>query len=99
MRTTQWSPLSLSEIPPSTVDTSCHNNIPAAQVESNCLTEPLQSDSHSSQLVRQSLKTSDSGFLKKKRKFVYTVETSKPMQEKETHSQKIDSSPGNSSFW
>ncbi|XP_067451269.1 breast cancer type 2 susceptibility protein isoform X1 [Thunnus thynnus] len=94
MGTTQWSPLSLSEILPSTVVTSCHNNNPAAQVENNCLTEQLQSDSGSSQLVRPSLKITDSGFIKKKRHFIYTVETSKPqVQERETHSQKIDSSP------
>ncbi|XP_042270283.1 breast cancer type 2 susceptibility protein [Thunnus maccoyii] len=94
MGTTQWSPLSLSEIPPSTVVTSCHNNNPAAQVENNCLTEQLQSDSGSSQLVRPSLKITDSGFIKKKRHFIYTVETSKPqVQERETHSQRIDSSP------
>ncbi|XP_053176160.1 breast cancer type 2 susceptibility protein [Scomber japonicus] len=91
MGTTQWSPLSLSEIPNSTVG---HNNSPAAQVENNCLKKQLQSDSDCSQLVRPSLKISDSGFIKKKRQFVYTVKSSKPqVQEKEIHSQKIDSSP------
>ncbi|XP_062275871.1 breast cancer type 2 susceptibility protein [Scomber scombrus] len=96
--TTQWSPLSLSEIPNSTVDISCHNNSPAAQVENNCLKKQLQSDSDCSQLVRPSLKISDSGFIKKKRQFVYTVKSSKPqVQEKEIHSQKIDPSPAQES--
>ncbi|KAM7412802.1 hypothetical protein PAMA_020266 [Pampus argenteus] len=91
--TTQWSPLSLSEIPSSTVDTSCHNNNPAAQAENSRLTEPVQSDSDAIKLARPSLKISDSGFIKKKRQFVYTV-TSKPqVQEKDTRSSKIDSSP------
>ncbi|XP_044058562.1 breast cancer type 2 susceptibility protein isoform X2 [Siniperca chuatsi] len=92
---TQWSPLSLSEIPPSTVDTSCHDNSPATQVESNILTEQLQSDSDSGQLVRPPMKLTNFGFTKKKRTFVYTVETLKPqVQGKETQSQKMDSSPG-----
>ncbi|KAM7399055.1 hypothetical protein PAMP_018348 [Pampus punctatissimus] len=91
--TTQWSPLSLSEIPSSTVDTSCHTNNPAAQAENIRLAEQVQSDSDAIKLVSPSLKISDSGFTKKKRQFVYTV-TSKPqVQEKDSHSQKIDSSP------
>ncbi|XP_070762067.1 breast cancer type 2 susceptibility protein [Enoplosus armatus] len=90
---TQWSPLSLSEIPPCTLDTSCHDNSPATQVENNIETKQLRSDSDSGQLVRPPMKITDSGFIKKKRKFVYTVETLKPqVQGKETQSQKMDPS-------
>lgn len=69
----QWSPLSLSQIPPCTVD-------------SNILTQQLK-NSDSGQLVRPLIKVTDSGFVRKKRKFVYTVGTLQP-------SQKMDSSPG-----
>lgn len=93
---TQWSPLSLSEIPPCTADTSCQDNRPATQVENNILTQQLRSDSDSGQLVRPPMKITDSAFTKKKRKFIYTVETLKPqVQGKESQkSQKMDSSPG-----
>ncbi|KAM9852862.1 breast cancer type 2 susceptibility protein [Aulostomus maculatus] len=82
---TQWSPFSLSEISTTSVDSSCPNN-PDAHVEN----KELQKDSSSAaQLVKHS---SDSGFVKKKRTFVYTVETSKPkVLEKERHSQRMDS--------
>lgn len=83
---TQWSPLSLSEIPPCTVDASCHDNSHATQVENSILTEQVRSDPESGQLVRLPMKIPDSGFTKKKRTFVYTVETLKP--------QKMVSSPG-----
>ncbi|XP_037632124.1 breast cancer type 2 susceptibility protein isoform X2 [Sebastes umbrosus] len=87
---TQWSPLSLSEIPPCTVDAG-----PATRVENNISTEQLWNDSDSGRLVRLHMKLTDSGFTKKKRKFVYSVVTSKPqVQGKETHFQKMDSSPG-----
>ncbi|XP_074496387.1 breast cancer type 2 susceptibility protein isoform X2 [Sebastes fasciatus] len=87
---TQWSPLSLSEIPPCTVDAG-----PATRVENNISTEQLWNDSDSGRLVRPHMKLTDSGFTKKKRKFVYSVVTSKPqVQGKETHFQKMDSSPG-----
>uniref|UniRef100_A0A3Q0R597 BRCA2 DNA repair associated n=1 Tax=Amphilophus citrinellus TaxID=61819 RepID=A0A3Q0R597_AMPCI len=77
----QWSPLSLSEIPPYTADSSI-------------LTE-LQTDSDSRQLIRSPLKIADSGFIRKKRKFIYTVETLKPqVQENETDFQKMDTSLG-----
>lgn len=77
----QWSPLSLSQIPP-------------CSAESNNLTE-LQTDSDSRQLVRPPLKITDSGFIRKKRKFIYTVETLKPqVEESETDFQKMDTSPG-----
>lgn len=74
---TQWSPLSLSDIPPCTSESSCHASNPAAQVESNIFTEPSQSDSVCGQLVRPFLKTTESGFNKKKRKFIYSIEPSK----------------------
>ncbi|XP_054456800.1 breast cancer type 2 susceptibility protein isoform X2 [Anoplopoma fimbria] len=92
---TQWSPLSLSELPPCTVHTSCHDKSPAVQVETNISTEQLQRDSEFGQLVvGPPLKHTDSGFTKKKRQFVYTVETSKPkVQGKQTQCQRMDSSP------
>ncbi|XP_051253121.1 breast cancer type 2 susceptibility protein isoform X2 [Dicentrarchus labrax] len=91
---TQWSPLSLSEIPPCTVDTSCRDNSPATQMENNISTEQLQNDFDSGQLVRPPVKIRDYGFTKKKRKFVYTVETLDPqVLGKDTQSQKMDSSP------
>ncbi|XP_068571096.1 breast cancer type 2 susceptibility protein [Cebidichthys violaceus] len=91
---TQWSPLSLSELPPCTVQTSCRDNSPAIQVENNIPTEELQQDSDSGQLVvRPPMKSTDSGFTKKKRTFVYTVETSKlQVQGKETQCQRKASS-------
>ncbi|XP_042342387.1 breast cancer type 2 susceptibility protein isoform X2 [Plectropomus leopardus] len=92
---TQWSPLSLSEIPPCTVDTSCHDSNCATQMENKVLTGQLQSDSDSGLSVRPLMKTPDSGFTTKKRKFVYTVVTSKlQVQGKDTRSQRMDSSPG-----
>ncbi|XP_026175435.1 breast cancer type 2 susceptibility protein isoform X3 [Mastacembelus armatus] len=81
---TQWSPLSLSEIPACSVNTSYHDKCPA-QVK----IEQLQSDSEFGQPVRLPLTITDSGFTNKKRKFVYTVETSKTqVQEKEIQPQK-----------
>ena len=85
---TQWSPLSLSEIPPS----SCHDNGPATK--NSISAEQLRIDFNSVQLVRPPVKIPDSGFTKKKRKFVYTVKTQKSqVQGEETKSQKMDSSP------
>ncbi|XP_076591830.1 breast cancer type 2 susceptibility protein [Chaetodon auriga] len=92
---TQWSPLSLSEIQTCTVDTSCRDNSPATQVGNSILTEQQQSDFDSGRPVRPSMKLTQSGFTKKKRKFVYTVETLKPhVQREDTQSQKTDSSQG-----
>ncbi len=89
---TQWSPLSLSEIPPFTVDISCSENI-SEQTEGNMLTEKQQSGFDSGQVVRPHMKITDSGFTKKKRKFVYTIKTSKSqLQGEETESQRTDSS-------
>uniref|UniRef100_A0A3Q4IA78 BRCA2 DNA repair associated n=1 Tax=Neolamprologus brichardi TaxID=32507 RepID=A0A3Q4IA78_NEOBR len=77
----QWSPLNLSEIPPCTA-------------ENNILTE-LQPDFDSRQLVRPPIKITDTGLIRKKRKFVYTVETLKPkVKENETNFQKINTSSG-----
>nr|XP_046245556.1 breast cancer type 2 susceptibility protein isoform X2 [Scatophagus argus] len=91
---TQWSPLSLSEIPPCTVDTSCRNG-PATQVENNILTERPQHGSDSGQQFRSRLKITDLGFSKKNRKFVYTVDTLKlQTQGEDTQSQKVDSLSG-----
>lgn len=92
---TQWSPLSLSEIPLDTVDTSCHDSA-ATQVENNSRTpEQLRHDFDCGQLVRPCLKVTHSGFTKKKRKFVYTVETSKlQVQGEDAQSQKMESLSG-----
>ncbi|XP_045929819.1 breast cancer type 2 susceptibility protein [Micropterus dolomieu] len=87
---TQWSPLSLSDIPPSTVDT-CHDNSLTRQVDNNIIPGQLWNDTSFGQL-RPPVKISDSGFTK--RKFVYTVDSLKlQVQGKETQSQKMDSSP------
>ncbi|XP_070685446.1 uncharacterized protein [Pempheris klunzingeri] len=93
---TQWSPLSLSEIPPCTADASSHNNNPATQVENSILTNQVQSNPDSGQRVRPPAKITYSGITKKRRTFVYTVETLKPQTQgnTETHFQKMDSSPG-----
>lgn len=75
MGVTQWSPLSLSEIPLSAVDASC-NDPAATQVASNSRT-PEQPRFNCGRLVRQRIEVPRTGFIKKKRKFIYTVETSK----------------------
>ncbi|KAM4566244.1 breast cancer type 2 susceptibility protein [Odontesthes bonariensis] len=78
----QWSPLRLSEIPPCTE-------------ESKILAGHPQGGIDSLQLSRPSVKISDSGFIRKRRKFVYTVGTLKPqIKENEVAAQKMDSSPG-----
>ncbi|XP_041849771.1 breast cancer type 2 susceptibility protein isoform X2 [Melanotaenia boesemani] len=74
----QWSPLNLSEIP-------------ACTVENNILTEKLQGNTDSNQPARPLVKITESVFIRKKRKFVYTVGTLKPqVQGEEPHSQKMD---------
>ncbi|XP_061828628.1 breast cancer type 2 susceptibility protein [Nerophis lumbriciformis] len=64
---TQWSPLSLSEIPATTVETNVATlqDASTAQVESQC---------RSDQPVKPSVNISDSAFIKKKRTFVYTID-------------------------
>lgn len=84
----QWSPLSLSEIPSCTMDTSCPENNPPTHLENKFSTEQLQRDTDSGQVVRPPLTVTQSGLTKKKRKFIYTVHT----QEKEMQSQKRNSS-------
>ncbi|XP_059187692.1 breast cancer type 2 susceptibility protein [Centropristis striata] len=93
---TQWSPLSLSEIPPYTVDSSCRDNSPVTQVKNSILIERLQSDSDSGHPQKPTTKPTNSGFTMKKRTFVYTLDTSKSQgQGKETPSHTMmDSSPG-----
>lgn len=86
---TQWSPLNLSEIPFSTVDSSCHNNA-ATEVEHNSRTPgKWQHVFDRGQQKTPHMKVVDTGFKKKRRKFVYSVETSKPH---DTQSQKMESS-------
>ncbi|XP_030007764.1 breast cancer type 2 susceptibility protein [Sphaeramia orbicularis] len=92
---TQWSPLSLSEIPHISVDTSCHVDVTGKLSDTNILPEQPLSYSDSGKLVKQYLKMTDSGITKKKRCFVYTVKSSKlPQQEQEVHSENSASSPG-----
>ncbi|XP_071352641.1 breast cancer type 2 susceptibility protein isoform X2 [Trachinotus anak] len=92
---TQWSPLSLSEIPACTVESSFHDNSPAAQEENNILTEQLQSNSDSGHLAKPPLKITHSGFTKRKRTFIYTVETPRTqVHGKETQSSKMESFAG-----
>ncbi|KAM6987406.1 breast cancer type 2 susceptibility protein [Tautogolabrus adspersus] len=80
---TQWSPLSLSEIPAFT----------ATQVKNGISTKHLQKDSDSATQVRRPLNMTDSGFTKKKRKFIYSVKTSKqPDEGAETTSHRMVSS-------
>uniref|UniRef100_A0A673CBD9 BRCA2 DNA repair associated n=1 Tax=Sphaeramia orbicularis TaxID=375764 RepID=A0A673CBD9_9TELE len=74
---TQWSPLSLSEIPHISVDTSCHVDVTGKLSDTNILPEQPLSYSDSGKLVKQYLKMTDSGITKKKRCFVYTVKSSK----------------------
>uniref|UniRef100_A0A665VJ43 BRCA2 DNA repair associated n=1 Tax=Echeneis naucrates TaxID=173247 RepID=A0A665VJ43_ECHNA len=91
---TQWSPLNLSEIPSCTVD-FCHDNSCAAQAEKKTLTEQQTNDSGPIQLLKPPLKITDSVFAKKKRKFIYTIETSKKLTHgKETKSPKTNSITG-----
>ncbi|XP_019943896.2 breast cancer type 2 susceptibility protein [Paralichthys olivaceus] len=87
---TQWSPLSLSEIPAS----SCRDNCHATQEDKKTILEQMRSNSDSGQLTRPHLTGSYYGFTKKKRQFVYTIETPKTQtQRNETPSLKNDTSP------
>lgn len=81
----QWSPLSLSEIAPCTMDTSCQDK-PATQLENKSNVKHLQNGADSGQVLGPPF--THSGLTKKKRKFIYTVGT----QGKETQSQKRISS-------
>ncbi|KAM8902703.1 breast cancer type 2 susceptibility protein isoform 2-T3 [Spinachia spinachia] len=92
---TQWSPLSLSDLPPCTLHTSLNDSSLAIQVESNVSTEQLQRDADTGRLVvRTPLKHTVTGLSKKKRQFVYTVETPKlQVPGKEKQCQRMDSSP------
>lgn len=92
---TQWSPLSLSDIPLSTLGTSC-NDLAATQVASSSRTpEQSQYEFKCGRLVRPSIEVSHTGFMKKKRKFIYTVETSKLQCQGDTpKSQKMESLSG-----
>uniref|UniRef100_A0A7N6BFS6 BRCA2 DNA repair associated n=1 Tax=Anabas testudineus TaxID=64144 RepID=A0A7N6BFS6_ANATE len=74
----QWSPLSLSEIAPCTMDTSCQDK-PATQLENKSNVKHLQNGADSGQVLGPPF--THSGLTKKKRKFIYTVGT----QGKETH--------------
>ncbi|XP_060902997.1 breast cancer type 2 susceptibility protein [Labrus mixtus] len=81
---TQWSPLSLSEIPACTA--SCFQKSTATQVKSGISTKHLQKDSDSATQARRLLNITDSGFTKKKRTFIYSVKTSKqPEKQRETN--------------
>ncbi|KAF3693199.1 Breast cancer type 2 susceptibility protein Fanconi anemia group D1 protein [Channa argus] len=78
----------------SSTDISTTNNATSSQQRTNDHEpEPLKSDTESAQLVKTPLSITDSGFTKKRRKFIYTVDTSKmQVQEKAKQSQKRDTS-------
>lgn len=92
---TQWSPLSLSGIPLFTGN-AYDNNIPAKK-EGNGSRVPkeLQQDFDRGQRGRPQLNTRHTGLTKKKRKFVYTVETPKCQTRVDTQAQKVESFPVN----
>ncbi|CAJ1065080.1 breast cancer type 2 susceptibility protein [Xyrichtys novacula] len=80
---TQWSPLSLSDIPSCTA--SCYDTSTVKEIKNSSFTEKIQKDSDSG----KPLTVTDSGFLKKKRKFIYSVKTPKqPTQEEEPRSER-----------
>lgn len=82
---TQWSPLSLSDIPPSTEAALGPQNSPTTETQNGKLTIQLFDPS---QQVTPTVKVTHSGFTKRKRKFVYTVETPKqPIQAQDPPSQ------------
>lgn len=92
---TQWSPLSLSEIPLFTGN-AYDNNIPAKEEGNGSrVAEELQQDLDCGQRGRPQLNTKHTGLTKKKRKFVYTVETPKCQTRVDTQSQKVESFPVN----
>lgn len=92
---TQWSPLSLSEIPLCTVDTSGCNSSTAQEENNSRTPEHLRRDFDCGQLARPHVKVTSSGLTKKKRKFVYTVETTKlQVQGEDNEFQKTESLPG-----
>ncbi|XP_034556512.1 breast cancer type 2 susceptibility protein [Notolabrus celidotus] len=85
---TQWSPLSLSEIPSCTA--SCFDNSTAVQVKNNIFTEQLLKDSDSGAQIRKPLNITDSGLIKKRRKFIYNVKTPRQeVQGEETRCQRL----------
>lgn len=90
---TQWSPLSLSEIPLSTMDNSCHNSA-ATEVEHNSRTPgKWQHVFDRGQQKTPHMEVVNTGFNKKRRKFVYSIETSKlQVHGEDTQSQKMESS-------
>ncbi|KAM9318754.1 breast cancer type 2 susceptibility protein [Pholidichthys leucotaenia] len=77
---TQWSPLSLSEIPPSVVD-------------SKNVTEEIRSEPGFDQLIRPPVRITDSRFIRKKRTFIYNVGVTKSQAE-EILPQKVNESSG-----
>uniref|UniRef100_A0A8C6PCV6 Breast cancer 2, early onset n=1 Tax=Nothobranchius furzeri TaxID=105023 RepID=A0A8C6PCV6_NOTFU len=75
----QWSPLNLSEIPP-------------CALESNISTQQPRSDISSVQLTRPSTNIQNTGFVTKRRKFIYTVSPSKMQVQEGHHPRKMDPS-------
>lgn len=90
---TQWSPLSLSELPLFTGDAYDHN-IPVKEEESGSrVAEELQQDFDCGQRGRPQVSTRHTGLTKRKRKFVYTVDTPKRQTLSDNRSQKVQSYP------
>lgn len=90
---TQWSPLSLSEIPLSTGDKYAHN-IPTKEEGNNSRApEELLHDFNCGEQRMPRVNTRHTGLPKKKRKFVYTVEAPKRLSLTDTRSQRVESFP------
>lgn len=90
---TQWSPLSLSEIPISTGRTFDHNTSSKEDVKNFRAPEELQHDFDFSQRGRPQVNTRHTGLTKKTRTFVYSVETPKQQSLADTQSQKVELFP------
>lgn len=90
---TQWSPLSLSEIPLFTGDAYDHNILAKEEGNGSRVAEELQQDFHCGQRGKPQVNTRHTSLTKKKRKFVYTVETPKRQTLAHTQSQKVDLFP------
>lgn len=88
---TQWSPLSLSEIALFTGNAYDHK-IPAKEEGNGSrVAEELQQDFDCGQRGRPQVSTRHTGLTKKKRRFIYTVETPKCRTLADTQSQKVES--------
>ncbi|XP_056906119.1 breast cancer type 2 susceptibility protein [Takifugu flavidus] len=93
VRVTQWSPLSLSEILVSTGHTYEQNTSSKEEVKNSRAPEELQCDFDIGKQERPRVNTRHIGLTKKKRTFVYTVETPKRQNLAGIQSQKEEPFP------